>query len=309
MAARNCLIFAVWVPPGKVHRFYDYVSLFNTHLHDFDIYIGINNDSDPHIESMTKEIKRCVYAERVAEHLTINSDASAFIKALYGLRSVGNQYEFAYFAHTKGMSYGDDICAQRNYRRDFIQHVAYLITNTSYIEKAFEDSSLGGWCRYGGIHKGDAEYSHNIETDQFTWPHLHIKPELWYSGILWLFTNYVIRFDIVRAYLEKLPESYFSTHINYRYYFEFIFPLIIDLQGYVKHIEDWCPYSWREDVGWNITNDNERPAFMIHRWRRGMIGFTRNCAKHELLHIGDERYCVLCGHRLDHNGQWVPFGK
>jgi hypothetical protein len=309
MALRNCLLFAVWVPPGKIHRLYDYISLFNTYLHNFDIYVGINHGTDKYVPVILKELKNVVYIGHVKPELTVDSDASAFINIIDHLKRSEASYNHAYFMHTKGMSYGDDPSQNFNYRKNFYQHTVNLVKSIDNISKLFAlNSEIGGWCQYGGIHKGDADYEHNISVDPFPWPHTYFEPSHGYSGVLWLFTNYVIRFDILKRFIKKLPQTFFTTNIGYRYYFEFIFPLIIDLMGYIKHVEEWCPYTWRTDVGWHVREFNSRHEFMLHRWRNKMTKFVHNCADHKIHTINSITYCLNCGHHL-HNGIWYPFDK
>jgi hypothetical protein len=220
---KNAVVFSSWVPSEVIHRAGIYLSYMRDYFSDCDIYIGVNSNSDLSWVDLIEEILPNANVSLVDPEITINSDVPGFQSALKLMKDSGNEYENVYFMHSKGISYPLDSAWYISCRDYFMQ----------FAEKRKEfdlllNTDIGGWAHIA--RKYDMKNSKNVEilTSYMNIPNnISNNPQ----DIMWLLTHYAIKGKIVKWFLDNAKEEFFNTNLNDRYFFEVIFPLIVDVYG------------------------------------------------------------------------------
>jgi hypothetical protein len=175
----------------------DCLNMIQGNRKECKVFIGINHNSILETESIIESYSGLdVTFERQSAELTIDSDASAFQKALELMSMQEYQYKNTYFIHTKGASTGDTTA--RNHYLDILLH-------ESFIDKVFEKHGSYGIdiCRSkepAGRWQSQMEYVCDVphKTKGYFYPH----------------TFFCIKGSIMKVFLRDLKKEFFTTNIN-----------------------------------------------------------------------------------------------
>ena len=180
----NDVILLACFIKGNIKPLTDCLDMIQGNRKECKVFIGINHNSIFETESIIESYSGLdITFERQSAELTIDSDASAFQKALELLSMKKYEYKNAYFIHTKGASTNDD-----RTRKHYLQ----LLLKESVIDKVFEDDKYGSYgidiCRSketAGRWQSQMEYICKVphKTMGYFYPH----------------TFFVIRGSVIRA--------------------------------------------------------------------------------------------------------------
>jgi len=231
---KTCVIYAASIfDVTKLNVVDDFFSMFKTHFHDADFYIGINYSSIPTLEDeIRKHGLNCQFRRLENANLYTKTDASAYQIALQLLRESGNTYDIYWFAHTKG-----SVNAREGVRSLYFDE---MFSQRKVIEDMFEKNPLlGSWgLRGNSISAAGVEWK-NYNVDLYVPICVNVlNPPFNYTHINWSYieTLYVLKKEAVEAYLKVLPEQFFNNTLN-PWYFETVMAWVPSRCGYFPYVK------------------------------------------------------------------------
>lgn len=242
LGLKNCVIFASWVP--NITRGKEYIKYLEEFFVDYDIYVGINPNSDNQWKQCLSDSKLNVIYEDVSEELSLKTDASAYQTGLKLLKNSKKQYGIVHFIHTKGMSYPDSN-SSHTWNVAFTNYFVDYCKIKNNIENKIKDNigGCGGWASIWFNANSDG---HIKELDKF------YKFKYRAQNIMLFMTFYCIRFDIIENFINCCDSTFFSNRLNLPYFFEFGFPHIVTKNGFELTTNYW----WDRGAPYNEQNYN-----------------------------------------------------
>lgn len=219
---RNAVIFASYMPYEKrISTYIDILKRFG----DCDIFVGINQGTNVDITNKWKESLKVISNITVIDvpkELEIDSDASAYQQSLKLYKQSNKKHDYIFFLHTKCVTHEESkfIFDKSMYLDNFINEknniIRFLENNKNY----------GG---YFSIGKRNFDYSVAKKRMEKYFKFKHDCDTL-----LNYHTLYVIRGEIVFDFVNTCEKSFFTDNLQYRWFFEDTFPLIVDGSGYKR---------------------------------------------------------------------------
>lgn len=218
----DAIIFSSWLKTDcRVCIGEEYLDIFKKYFSDCDIYVGINPKTVPlwkeKLEAAKKDLS-IIYSD-VPSDLYTGSDASGFQRALLLMKENNKEYDTVYFGHTKGANRNDSI--GMNHRRMLLD--CFWLKRKEISQKLHRDKKYGS---YGPIMSLSTTPGHSDKLDKyFDFPFKSLN-------ILYIYTFYAIRGDIVLNFIKNCSENFFSENLCDRYFFESTFMNIATKMGY-----------------------------------------------------------------------------
>ena len=256
----HCIIFALYLPSiDKVHVIEEIFSYIRDKKKDAKIFIGIQGNSIPETEEILRNSDFNTVLDyefsRVPSHLTIDSDASAFIEALRLYSKSSMDFYRCYFIHTKGITSGNDPLRKAMFDEIFDDATIY---------DRFVDDKVGSYGPYitfidvpGDIAKMSCFAKFNEKA--FTHPAM----EYYYIN-----TMYVIKGHLLRWFIKDVSPDFFNTHVDQisdRWMFERDFMHVADMMGYrpsFKHFHGNYSTNYKAP---NMAKYEEK----LNKWLKG----------------------------------------
>jgi hypothetical protein len=223
---RSAVFYALYLPSrSKIYTLEQVLRRMRKYHLDADIYIGIQANSIPQTESIINNDKRRlrIWAQRVPQTMLIDSDASSFVAALelYYRHNPGYTYDLCYFAHSKGVTSGDD-----DTRRDLFKWIF-----EEDLRRYFMDPGTGSYGPFLTVTDVTADIE-KMSCMRLFCDRLIYEPMHYY----YIHTFFVIRGHIVKTFLENVSPRLFKTPISEysdRWMMERDFFHIADMLGYL----------------------------------------------------------------------------
>lgn len=213
----KALVFAAYIPDIK--RCFTYTDKIKETFGDCDVYIGINS-SYPVLEQVIRE-QGFTNIVSVDKALEVTSDASAYQAALKLLKDSGKVYDTVYFTHSKGTSYADDT----QWKVSCDSYFVGFCKRRHLVDEMMNQDNIGGTC-YVGRKEPMNGSGYEVEIAQ------HFTPRnRGCEDIMSLITMYGISGEVLHDFLSSVKDTFFTTKLENRYFFETSFPLIVDLYG------------------------------------------------------------------------------
>lgn len=249
---KNAVIFASYIPDDEALGLgVLYLRTLFAFLADADVFIGINPCAKQQAWcDAIKQSRLHVRYAVVPEHMAIGSDVSAYQIALRLLKESPQKYDLVWFGHTKG-STTRSYDPLRHFLRDFF-------AQRCAIERIFEDERYGTYgCEavlYPLIPISDAISQYM----QFPCTQL---------GIMYLYSFYVIRGDIVNRFIHNCSADFFDQKIKGdRYFFERDFYQIAFMQGYEPYAERVVQLHFDN---WDaVVSNRETFRARVNQWKQ-----------------------------------------
>lgn len=205
-----------------------------------DIYIGLNPGTHKSIMEKIAATDLPIAVSFVQPDLYCGSDASGYQLALRILRSTHQVYDYYWFVHTKGgvnnrddrfKYYLNEFVAKRDEIEPFLIQNPHVGSYGLHGSKQSADGSQ--WKTYGdrdGTDHGGFPIAKNVVPfDKLTCTHVNFS---------YLETFFVLKGDVVNWFIEKADESYFTTKIQNRWYFEVVFPWLSSRFGLYPYVKN-----------------------------------------------------------------------
>lgn len=221
----NAIFYALYLPNKDkiytIEHFFNEVKLSHKKC---DVYIGIQGNSIKDTERIISRLGKGLrlYYGRVRTSMVIDSDASSFIRALELYKENKSPiYDFCYFAHSKGVTSGNDQIRKHLFEELFRANLASI----------FSDDNIGSYGPYITVTnvKEDINkmrsmklFSNNLVYDVMHYYYIH--------------TFFVLRGKILKDFIDSSDDTLFKTNIirySDRYLFERDFFHIADMLGYL----------------------------------------------------------------------------
>lgn len=241
---KDCVLFAAWCP--YLHRMYPYIQILKKCYSNCDIFVGVNPNTKPEFIKLLNDnsINNIIHVNPSQE---VNSDASAFQAALKLYKNSSKDYRYVYFLHTKGMSYK----SEEQWKTSRESYFDSFANRRLECEKLLSPDDVGGcglvanfcWSLY------NSDYIKYV-TKFINPPHNQVQ------NVMWLTTNYAIKNDAVKYFVDNCKEEFFNVNLGDRYFFESSFPMIVELLSNKKR--ESCVY-WDD----NLKDNYDR---MINDW-------------------------------------------
>jgi hypothetical protein len=214
-AIKTAHVFASYVANEEYLPFCEkLIEIWRGEFADSDIFVGINPCplQDEWVRMLENSGLRLRYA-LVPERLVLPSDASAFQAALTLFRETGGRYDYVWFGHTKGAT-------SRSYE-DLTAQLVELYLKKEEVIRALRDSGCGLYALAASVAPRVRD-----ECARF----LPFR----YAGlpVFCAFTFYVLRADLLHAFLDRCDTRFFSEPIPTAHFFEADFPQLVFRQGY-----------------------------------------------------------------------------
>ena len=223
LRARDAVVFASYVPDEAAlviaHEFLD---VFKKDFADADLYVGINPGSLPQWSASLADCGLRVSYADVDPDLVVDSDASAFQKALELMAQGGREYGIVWFGHTKGVTHHEPAI-----RRDLINT---LFKQRAAISRLFENPRVGSFGYGVTLHSWLINVAHEVLERLVTIPYDGI-------GLRYCHTFFAMRGSIVKGFLDTCSTDFFERNLvrdlGYnRFFFEGVFSTLADKYGY-----------------------------------------------------------------------------
>jgi len=259
---KTCIIFAASIfDQSKLNVLQDYLSVFKSHFSDADIYVGINYGSIPNLEEEISKYGLNFHMCRLEnESIYTHSDTSAYQLALHEVKHSGKTYDIYWFGHTKGGVHDDGNGYSRNNVRKM--YIDEMFSKRTEIENMFETNpDLGSWgIRGNSISAAGVEWK-NYNVDSYVPICSNVKiPPFNCTHVNWSYieTMYVLKKEAVEAYLNAMPDDYFTTKLD-PWYCETVLPWVPSRCGYfpfVKVKRDYFNHCELTDITKKWINEN-----------------------------------------------------
>jgi hypothetical protein len=220
---RDAVVFAAYVPDEAALTIaHEFLDVFKKDFSDADLYVGVNPGSLPEWSESLANCGLRVYCADVDPDLVIDSDASAFQKALELMAKRGHEYDIVWFGHTKGVTHREPAV-----RRDLINT---LFKQRAGITRLFENPRVGSFGYGATLHSWLITAAHEVLEPLVTVPYDGI-------GLRYCHTFYAMRGSIVKGFLETCSADFFQKNLvrdlGYnRFFFEGVFSTLADKYGY-----------------------------------------------------------------------------
>ncbi|MBU1349404.1 class I SAM-dependent methyltransferase [Patescibacteria group bacterium] len=219
---RTAVVFASYIPDGDgLQLGRKYLEAMKKGFSDCDIYIGINPSP---MEAEWIETIKCLLPKAKWQvtpgALTLDSDASAYQTALHVLKGEKNKYDLVWFGHTKGV-----VSKRYNIAERYINE---FFGKREEIEKIFDFPKYGCY----GLEAAIRPYPLEDYISEY------FDRKISQLDIMYLYSFYVLRGDIIDKFLENCQDSFFSKKINDRYYFERDFYQYSFNLGYLPYVKE-----------------------------------------------------------------------
>lgn len=217
----NAVIFASYIPDDEsLELGKKYLFALRDNFADSDIYIGINPSEN--IARWIDTIKSILPKARwriTPPELVIDSDASAYQTALNIWRESGKDYQLMWFGHTKG-------AVSRCY-----ELVDRYINDLFKRKKEIENIFLNPFWNVYGLEAVIRPYNMEEYISQY------FQERIDNFELMYLYSFYVLRGNIVKLFCEKCSPMFFCKKINDRYFFERDFYQFAFHVGYLPYVE------------------------------------------------------------------------
>lgn len=251
----KAVVFSSYIPNlESLFVWKSFLEIFLNNFHDYDIYVWINYWSINQREDLLLEYttKLNINYWYVDKNLAINSDASGFQKALEILKKQSKRYELIWFGHTKWST------SARHSIREMI--IKDFFWNKSEIENLFEkNKKIGIYWTYITTSTNFYTIDHNLDKLN-KYPYIS-------ANIFYLYTFYVISWEIIHDFLDTCDSSFFDKnliehHWFDRYFFERDFPNIPTRYGYNFWYKTITHHPF-----WNINYKSKIDLFSKRRFK------------------------------------------
>lgn len=224
----DCALLSAYIPPYAPKRYYSYVRTLNRYFRDSDIIVGINPQGLTAVRPLGREQ---VFV--APNPLVVNSDVTGYQECLKHV--LGKNYRYVYFFHTKGISHRTNESFQTAQHNFFNS----LARKRKIVESVLADPNKGAWSEYGRYRaKDDMVY-----FDSIGW-YINNFTHDW-NRVEYLHTLYVIKGEVLQKFFEGVDNAFWSKNLSTlgynRWFFEHIFPTIVERYGYSAHVDKWYP--------------------------------------------------------------------
>jgi hypothetical protein len=277
---RDAVILAWWVPETAEARKTGeyYLGLLRYHHPDSKIFVGINHGSDPAWLDVLHDSGLDVEIAATDPAVQVNSDVGGFLAALGAFARDSEEFDLAWFGHTKGASRTTFEDALYNHYR--YQHDRRFWSRRGEIETFFADPRVGYFAHRYGLHDPSPEspWRGFVELDALR----RVYRDTYQPLGLWAWeTVFVMRAAIVRRFCEAVGWEFFRVNPpDYgadRWFFEAAFTSVASMQGYEPWIElETDTYGFeRDDVVLYIdpAQGNRHAMEELQRWRENPLEF------------------------------------
>jgi hypothetical protein len=241
---QDAVVFASYIPDDEALSCgEDFLHAFQERFSDCTIFIGIN----PSIPAWERSIRRSgldVSVKIIDESLHSMSDASAYQGALSIMRESRDDFDIVWFCHTKGSTNRRSVGRRNFYIRDFLERRA-AVTDLFH-----RYSQIGAYGKIGIKKSSNGRRWNRFPKDSHTIGSFDIMENFGpflYPRVPWCYieTFYVLRGNVMKDFLETADDSFFTSKIKNRFFFEDWFHLIASRRGYFPYVEEKQGFKFR----------------------------------------------------------------
>jgi hypothetical protein len=213
---KNCFILAATIQSeDKLYVLTEILNTIKLHFSDCKIFVGINYDSLPQIESMIDSYNLdCTYSRLTDEGLYSYGDESAYQVALNLMINDGEVFDLCWFMHTKG---GHN---NRDFERGL--YLNNFFTKRSEINAKFEANEYLGSYGYRCMPFGLDPNNPVDLSDNFMYDFWNSSPSNLFKyshcPVLLIETIFCMRASLVYKFIEVYP-NFLHTKLR-KYFFE-----------------------------------------------------------------------------------------
>jgi hypothetical protein len=241
--------------------------MFKTQFSDADFYVGINYGSIPNLEDEIRKYGlKCNIFRLEDESLYTKTDASATQLALKMIKANNQRYGIYWFGHTKGGVNAN----VGGYSRDEVRqlYLDNMFNKRKEIEDMFEKYPLlGSWgIRGNSISAAGVEWrNYNVDSYIPICSNAKVSP-FDYTHVNWSYieTMYVLKKEAVEAYLDALPNDFFTTKLD-PWYMETVLPWVPSRCGYFPYVKtkrDYFNHCELTDITKKWIDENNLPHLL-----------------------------------------------
>ena len=218
---KTAVVFAAYINDARYFAMFEKnMELFLSEMHDSKFYVGIN--ACKHQLEIIRYFKMHKLDFKYAitdARLTLPTDASAYQTALSLMQKDNEKFDLIWFSHTKGSN-------SQQYN-DLVAQLIELYLKKENVAKHFlAHPKCGLYATSGVVYPKVRPFINRYAT--FRYPPLLLSP---------LYSCYAIRGKLVRNFLTKCNDIFFTEKLPNGHFFEFDFPQITFQQGYVPYVQ------------------------------------------------------------------------